>query len=113
MLDNKGGFPLLDIKGCELFTERLKRVATPSNGTQGAVVGLRLQMIDGRCLVDSLAPGYPADLSGRIHPGQRIITINRALISAHCTLEEAAGKLTGEVGSIVRLTLTESSEVWL
>src|SRR5262249_15577954 len=72
-------------------------------------IGAALRMEDGYPIINELLPGTPAQLSGQIHPGDRIVALaqgNNAFVDAHnLSLQDVVQMVRGTPGSVIQLQL--------
>ncbi len=75
-------------------------------------IGATLQSKDGVCVISDLVPGGPADKSGEIKPGDRIVAVAQAtgdpVDIVDMPLPKAVELVRGAKGSTVRLTIIPS-----
>ncbi len=79
-----------------------------------AGVGLALRIDEGRVLVGKILPDSPAERSGLIAAGDRILAIGQGNDEAKnvtgCKMEEVTGMIRGTSGSVVRLTVVAADK---
>lgn len=84
-----------------------------SNSLQG--IGAVLTDEDGYCVIRELIPGGPAELSGRLNPGDRIVAVSQAKEEeptdvVDMKLSKVVKLIRGTKGSEVRLTVLPAGE---
>lgn len=71
-------------------------------------IGAQLRDVDGYCVVESVLPGGPAEQSGSLHPGDRIVAVaqgdGEAIDVVGMKLRRIVNMIRGEIGTTVRLT---------
>eukprot|EP00802_Teleaulax_amphioxeia_P024463 Tamp_25165.p1 GENE.Tamp_25165~~Tamp_25165.p1 ORF type:complete len:242 (+),score=17.23 Tamp_25165:1-726(+) len=84
----------------------MSEAASLSNGHYGHVgIGIKVARQDGHHYVTSIFPGGPADSTGRIWVGDRIISINGTIITHSTTVAEVSSMILGPPGGIIELQL--------
>ncbi len=72
-------------------------------------IGAQLRDIDGYCVIERLLPGGPAEMSGKLHPGDKIVAVaqgdNEPVDVVGLKLRKIVQQIRGEVGTEVRLTV--------
>lgn len=72
-------------------------------------IGAQLRDVDGYCVIESLIPGGPAEMSGQIHPGDKIIAVAQGseepVDVVDMKLRKIVQQIRGESGTEVRLTI--------
>jgi hypothetical protein len=70
-------------------------------------IGAQLALQDGYAVIDRLFPGTPAELSGQLHPGDRILAVAQgddAFVDAHnIPLGEMVQAIRGAPGTLIQL----------
>ncbi len=76
-------------------------------------IGAQLRDIDGYCVIERLLPGGPAEMSGKLHPGDKIVAVgqgdNEAVDVIGMKLRKIVQMIRGESGTEVRLTVIPST----
>jgi len=76
-------------------------------------IGAQLRDIDGYCVIEKLIPGGPAEMSGEVHPGDRIVAVAQGSAEPVDTvgmkLRKVVQMIRGEEGSEVRLTIVAAN----
>ena len=77
-------------------------------GLQLQGIGAELRMTDGYTVIDKLIPGGPADKSGQLKAGDRIMTVGQndegeSVDVADMKLNDVVGLIRGHAGTVVRL----------
>lgn len=72
-------------------------------------IGAQLRDVDGYCVIERLIPGGPAEMSGSLHPGDKIIAVGQgdseAVDVVDMKLRKIVQMIRGESGTEVRLTV--------
>lgn len=72
-------------------------------------IGAQLRDVDGYCVIERLLPGGPAEMSGKLHPGDKIIEVsqgdNPPVDVVGMKLRKIVQQIRGEPGTEVRLTV--------
>src|SRR5262249_876444 len=72
-------------------------------------IGTQLSMQDGYAVIGDLLPGAPAQLSGQVRPGDRIVAIaqgdSRFVNAANVPLGDLVQMIRGAPGTVVQLQL--------
>lgn len=72
-------------------------------------IGAQLRDVDGYCVIERLLPGGPAEMSGQLHPGDKIIAVaqgdNEPVDVIGMKLRKIVQQIRGEAGTEVRLTV--------
>ncbi|NDV61701.1 tail-specific protease [Puniceicoccales bacterium CK1056] len=72
-------------------------------------IGAQLRDVDGYCVIESLIPGGPAEMSGNLHPGDKIIAVAQGeeepVDVVDMKLRKIVQQIRGETGTEVRLTV--------
>ena len=72
-------------------------------------IGAALRMEDGYAVVNQIFPGTPAELSGQLHPGDRILALaqgDNTFVDAHgMSLKDIVDQIRGAPGSALRLQI--------
>lgn len=72
-------------------------------------IGAQLRDVDGYCVIESLIPGGPAEMSGQIHPGDKVIEVTQdggePVDVVGMKLRHVVQMIRGEEGTEVRLTI--------
>ena len=72
-------------------------------------IGAQLRDVDGYCVIERLIPGGPAEMSGRLHPGDKIIAVGQGdgepVDVVGMKLRKIVQMIRGETGTEVRLTV--------
>ncbi len=72
-------------------------------------IGAQLRDVDGYCVIERLLPGGPAEMSGQLHPGDKIVAVaqgdGEAVDVVGMKLRKIVQKIRGESGTEVRLTV--------
>ena len=72
-------------------------------------IGAQLRDLDGYCVIESLLPGGPAEMSGKLHPGDKIVAVaqgdNEPVDVVGMKLRKIVQMIRGELGTEVRLTV--------
>jgi carboxyl-terminal processing protease len=76
-------------------------------------IGAHLRDIDGYCVLERLLPGGPAEMSGQIHPGDKIVGVAQGIDGemvdvVGMRLRRVVQMIRGEPGTIVRLSILPS-----
>jgi carboxyl-terminal processing protease len=75
-------------------------------------IGAEIRMKDGYAVITRIFAGGPADRSGKLHPGDKIVGVaegNGSLINIlHTNLDKITGMVLGKSGSTVRLEIVSS-----
>lgn len=70
-------------------------------------IGTALRMEDGYAIVNQVFPGTPAELSGQLHPGDRILALaqgdNTFVDAQGMSLKDIVDQIRGAPGSVLRL----------
>jgi C-terminal processing protease CtpA/Prc len=91
------------------FTDPADRDAALNTIRTAAPVGIgaALAMKDGLPVVNGLIPGAPAELSGQLHPGDRILGLaqgDNAFLDAHnLSLQDVVKMVRGDPGTLLQL----------
>lgn len=76
-------------------------------------IGAQLRDVDGYCVIERLLPGGPAEMSGKLHPGDKIIAVaqadNEPVDVVGMKLRKIVQQIRGEEGTEVRLTVMPAS----
>jgi carboxyl-terminal processing protease len=72
-------------------------------------IGAQLRDVDGYCIIERLLPGGPAEMSGLLHPGDKIVAVAQGnaepMDVVGLKLRKIVQQIRGEAGSEVRLTI--------
>lgn len=72
-------------------------------------IGAQLREVEGYCVVERLLPGGPAELSGQLHPGDKIVAVAQGdgepVDVIGLKLRHIVHQIRGEIGTKVRLTI--------
>ena len=72
-------------------------------------IGAQLRDVDGYCVIERLLPGGPAEMSGKLHPGDKIVAVAQGegepVDVVGMKLRKIVQKIRGESGTEVRLTV--------
>ena len=72
-------------------------------------IGALLRDEDGYCVIQELVSGGPAEMSGRIHPGDKIIEVGQGngnpVDVVDMKLRDVVKKIRGDKGTVVKLTI--------
>ncbi|MEX0323027.1 MAG: carboxy terminal-processing peptidase [Puniceicoccaceae bacterium] len=72
-------------------------------------IGAQLRDIDGYCVIERLLPGGPAEMSGKLHPGDKIVEVaqgdSKPVDVVGMKLRKIVQQIRGETGTEVRLTV--------
>jgi carboxyl-terminal processing protease len=72
-------------------------------------IGAQLRDVDGYCVIERLLPGGPAEMSGSLHPGDKIIAVAQGdtepVDVVGMKLRKIVQQIRGEAGTEVRLTV--------
>jgi carboxyl-terminal processing protease len=72
-------------------------------------IGAQLRDIDGYCVIERLLPGGPAEMTGKLHPGDKIVAVaqgeTEAVDVVGMKLRKIVQMIRGESGTEVRLTV--------
>lgn len=72
-------------------------------------IGAQLRDVDGYCVIERLLPGGPAEMSGKLHPGDKIIAVaqgeEQPVDVVGMKLRKIVQQIRGEEGTEVRLTV--------
>lgn len=72
-------------------------------------IGAQLRDVDGYCVIERLLPGGPAEMSGKLHPGDKIVAVaqgeNEPVDVVGMKLRKIVQQIRGEEGTEVRLTV--------
>ena len=72
-------------------------------------IGAQLRDVDGYCVIERLIPGGPAEMSGSLHPGDRIVAVAQGdagpVDVVGMKLRRIVQQIRGESGTEVRLTV--------
>jgi carboxyl-terminal processing protease len=72
-------------------------------------IGAQLRDVDGLCVIESLVPGGPAEMSGQLHPGDKIVAVAQGAAEpvdvVGMKLRRIVQQIRGEAGTEVRLTI--------
>lgn len=72
-------------------------------------IGAQLRDIDGYCVIERLIPGGPAEMSGRLHPGDKIVAVaqgdSEPVDVVGMKLRKIVQQIRGEEETEVRLTV--------
>jgi carboxyl-terminal processing protease len=72
-------------------------------------IGAQLRDIDGYCVIERLLPGGPAEMSGKLHPGDKIVAVaqgdSEEVDVVGMKLRKIVQMIRGETGTEVRLTV--------
>jgi carboxyl-terminal processing protease len=72
-------------------------------------IGAQLRDVDGYCVIESLIPGGPAEMTGKLHPGDKIIAVAQGdeepVDVVDMKLRKIVQQIRGESGTEVRLTV--------
>ncbi len=72
-------------------------------------IGAQLRDVDGYCVIERLLPGGPAEMSGQLHPGDKIIAVaqgdSEPVDVIGMKLRNIVQQIRGEAGTEVRLTV--------
>lgn len=72
-------------------------------------IGAQLRDVDGYCVIEQLLPGGPAEMSGDLHPGDKIVAVaqgkNEPVDVVGMKLRRIVQQIRGETGTEVRLTV--------
>jgi len=72
-------------------------------------IGAQLRDVDGYCVIERLLPGGPAEMSGKLHPGDKIVAVaqgeNEPVDVVGMKLRKVVQQIRGEEGTEVRLTV--------
>ena len=72
-------------------------------------IGAQLRDLDGYCVIESLLPGGPAEMSGKLHPGDKIVAVAQGdgepVDVVGMKLRKIVQMIRGELGTEVRLTV--------
>jgi hypothetical protein len=75
-------------------------------------IGAVLNMVDGYAVINGLVPGTPAELSGQLHPGDRIVALaqgDNSFIDAHSLpLEKIVQMVRGAPNTMLQLQVLPS-----
>jgi hypothetical protein len=75
-------------------------------------IGAALSVQEGFPVIHQLLPGSPADLSGQLHPGDRVLALaqeDNAFVDAHdLPLPEVVQMVRGATGTVLRLQVLEA-----
>jgi len=78
-------------------------------------IGAQLRDIDGYCVIERLMPGGPAEMSGKLHPGDKIVAVGQGgaepVDVVGMKLRRIVQLIRGEIGTEVRLTVIPASGV--
>ncbi len=78
-------------------------------------IGAQLRDIDGYCVIERLMPGGPAEMSGKLHPGDKIVAVAQGagepVDVVGMKLRRIVQMIRGEIGTEVRLTVIPASGV--
>ncbi len=72
-------------------------------------IGAQLRDVDGYCVIERLIPGGPAEMTGSLHPGDKIVAVAQGdtepVDVIGMKLRKIVQQIRGEVGTEVRLTV--------
>lgn len=72
-------------------------------------IGAQLRDVDGYCVIERLLPGGPAEMSGALHPGDKIVAVAQGdaepVDVVGLKLRKIVQQIRGEAGTEVRLTV--------
>jgi carboxyl-terminal processing protease len=72
-------------------------------------IGAQLRDVDGYCVIERLMPGGPAEMSGQLHPGDKIVAVAQGdgepVDVVDMKLRRIVQQIRGEAGTEVRLTV--------
>lgn len=72
-------------------------------------IGAQLRDVDGYCVIERLLPGGPAEMSGKLHPGDKIVAVGQGegepVDVVGLKLRKIVQQIRGEEGTEVRLTV--------
>jgi len=72
-------------------------------------IGAQLRDVDGYCVIERLMPGGPAEMSGKLHPGDKIVAVAQGdtepVDVVGMKLRHIVQQIRGEAGTEVRLTV--------
>jgi carboxyl-terminal processing protease len=72
-------------------------------------IGAQLRDVDGYCIIERLIPGGPAEMTGTLHPGDKIVAVAQGDSSpvdvVGMKLRKIVKQIRGEAGTEVRLTV--------
>lgn len=75
-------------------------------------IGAQLRDVDGYVVIERLLPGGPAEMSGRLHPGDKIVAVAQGdeepVDVVGMKLRKVVQQIRGKEGSAVRLTVLPS-----
>ncbi|MDP0501590.1 MAG: carboxy terminal-processing peptidase [Verrucomicrobiota bacterium JB022] len=77
-------------------------------------IGAQLRQIEETCVIERLLPGGPAEMSGELHPGDKIVAVAQGtgvpVDVMGMKLRDIVKMIRGEEGSEVRLTIEPANE---
>ncbi|MEX0331790.1 MAG: carboxy terminal-processing peptidase [Puniceicoccaceae bacterium] len=72
-------------------------------------IGAQLRDVDGYCVIERLLPGGPAEMAGKLHPGDKIVAVGQGetepIDVVGMKLRKIVQMIRGEAGTEVRLTV--------
>ncbi|MEX0325510.1 MAG: carboxy terminal-processing peptidase [Puniceicoccaceae bacterium] len=72
-------------------------------------IGAQLRDVDGYCVIERLLPGGPAEMAGKLHPGDKIVAVSQGETEpvdvVGMKLRKIVQMIRGEEGTEVRLTV--------
>ena len=72
-------------------------------------IGAQLRDVDGYCVIERLLPGGPAEMTGKLHPGDKIVAVSQGetepIDVVGMKLRKIVQMIRGEEGTGVRLTV--------